>query len=83
MARIVLDRLCPVRRDQPVEIDLPAITGANDALTAMGFVLDAVAEGSLTPSEGEAVSTLPDRYLRAIEINDLEARIRRLEGASA
>jgi hypothetical protein len=82
-ARIVLDRLCPVRRDQPVEIDLPSITGANDALAAMGVVLDAVAGGSLTPSEDEAVSFLLDRYLRAIEINDLEARISRLEGASA
>ena len=82
-ARIVLDRLCPVRRDQPIEIDLPSITGASDALAAMGVVLDAVAEGSLTPSEGEAVSTLLDRYLRAIEINDLETRISRLEGASA
>jgi hypothetical protein len=82
-ARIVLDRLCPVRRDQPIEIDLPAIAGASDALAAMGVVLDAVAEGSLTPSEGEAVSSLLDRYLRAIEINDLEARISRLEGASA
>ena len=82
-ARIVLDRLCPVRRDQPIEIDLPSITGASDALAAMGVVLNAVAEGSLTPSEGEAVSSLLERFLRAIEINDLEARISRLEGGTS
>jgi hypothetical protein len=82
-ARIVLDRLCPVRRDQPIEIDLPSITGASDALAAMGVVLDAVAEGSLTPSEGEAVTSLLGSYLSAIEINDLEARISRLEGGTA
>lgn len=82
-AKIILDRLAPPRRDSPVEIGLPPITSASDALAAMATVLGAVAEGELTPNEGDAICSLLVRYMQATEIADLEARIARLEGASA
>src|SRR3982074_2669580 len=52
-ARIVLDRIVPARRDNPVSFDLPKIERPADAVTASAAILSAVAEGRLTP--GEAV----------------------------
>ena len=78
-ARIILDRLAPPRRDRYVEVDMPPILTAKDAVEAAAAVIEAVAAGELTPSEGEAISALIDRLVRAIEIADLEERVQRLE----
>jgi hypothetical protein len=42
-----------------------------------------VSGGNLTPAEGEAISALIERLVNAIEVSDLEERVRRLERAAA
>lgn len=77
--RLCLERIAPPRRDAPVTFTLPAMTTARDAAEAAAAVLQAVAEGSLTPGEGAAVMTLIDSYRRTLEITELEARVASLE----
>ena len=48
-ARLVLDRIAPARRDNPVAFTLPEVTSAADAANAMGSILAAVAAGSSVP----------------------------------
>lgn len=48
-ARIVLDRITPVRRDRPVVFDLPAIETSADLPKATNALLQAVASGELPP----------------------------------
>ena len=48
-ARIVLDRIAPTRRDNPVCFDLPKIERPADAVAASAAILSAVADASLTP----------------------------------
>ena len=57
-ARIVLDRIAPARRDNPVSFELPKIENAADAAKGMSAILDAVAAGDMTPSEANEVSRL-------------------------
>ncbi len=78
-ARIILDRLAPVRRGRPVQFDLP--TGSDAAALANGFdaLLRAVAGGELTPEEGAAVAALLDARRKAIETLDIEKRLAELE----
>ena len=57
-ARIILDRIAPARRDNPVSFDLPKIENASDAVAASSAILNAVASGNLTPSEAGEVSRL-------------------------
>ena len=52
-ARIVIDRIAPARRDNPVSFDLPKIENAADAAKVMSAILDAVAAGDMTPSEAK------------------------------
>jgi hypothetical protein len=77
-ARIILDRLAPIRRGRPVQFDLPAGTDAAGVSAAFA-VLKAVAGGELTPEEGASVTTLLEARRRAIETVELEARIAALE----
>ncbi len=78
-ARLVLERVLPARRDHPLEIDLPPIIGAEGLLAAGGAVLSAVAQGDLTPAEGDGLMTLIERQRRLVEVTELETRITALE----
>jgi hypothetical protein len=78
--RLCLERIAPPRRDAPVQFELPRMETAQDAAKAAGAVLEAVATGDLTPSEGAHVMGLIEAYRRALETTELEARIRALEG---
>ena len=78
-ARLVMERVSPVRKGRPVAFDLPAVTTAADVLTALGAVLQAVAEGALTPDEAACVAGLLEAKRKAIETVAIEQRLAALE----
>jgi hypothetical protein len=78
--RLCLERVAPARKDAPVEFPLPRMTSAHDAAEAAGAVLEAVAMGDLTPTEGAQVMGLVDSYRRTLEVTEMEARVAALEG---
>ncbi len=80
--RLCLERIAPPRKDAPVTFDLPSMQSAGDAAKAAGAVLEAVAEGDLTPAEGAHVMGLVDAYRRTLEATELEARLAALEARS-
>ncbi len=77
--RLCLDRICPPRKDAPVEFPIPIMKMADDAAKAAGAVLEAVASGHLSPAEGTAVSGLVETWRRTLETAELEQRITKLE----
>lgn len=82
-ARIILDRLVPVRKGRPVQFDLPDADTAESLSGSFGAVLRAVAGGELTPEEGVAVRILLEARRKAIETAELEARLSALERSAA
>lgn len=78
-ARLVLERVLPVRRDQPIAVDLPAIDSPAGLLQASQSVVDAVGRGDITPNEGDALMGLLGRHRQIIETADHETRISELE----
>jgi hypothetical protein len=77
--RIVLDRLVAPRRDRPVEIALPKIVTASDLVAAASAIVEAIAEGAVTPSEAAALSTAVSGVAKAVEIYEIAERLTRLE----
>jgi len=78
-ARLILERVLPPVRatEQAVELPLPA----GGTLTAQGrSVLSAVASGSLAPSQGAMLLSAIGSLARITEIDEIEARLTRLEG---
>ena len=77
--RLCLERIAPVRKGAPVQFDLPRMQAAADAAKAAGAVLDAVALGDLTPTEGAHIMALVETYRRTLETTELEGRVAALE----
>ena len=80
--RLCLERIAPVRKDAPVQFDMPPMKSAADAAMAAGAVLDAVGLGDLTPAEGAQIRALVETYCRPFETCELEARVAELERVS-
>ena len=78
-ARLVLDRLLPVRRDSPINIPLPQIKTAQDVAAAMAAILKSVGSGELTPDEGQQLSKLLESYLKTLVSSNLEERLIAIE----
>lgn len=77
--RLCMDRISPPPKDNPVRFSLKPMHGAMDASKAAESVLNAVSEGELTPFEATRVMGLIDSYRRALELTDIEQRLRILE----
>ena len=77
--RICLERILPPRKDRPVSLELPTLEKATDAVRVIAGIFAAVAEGSVTPSEAGELSKMVDTFVKAVETQELEARLARLE----
>ena len=78
-AKMLVERILPARRGSPINIALPPIVAAADAITAMRVVVESLAAGDLSPEEAEALASLVDAGRKTIETADHEARILELE----
>lgn len=81
--RALLDRVAPPRRERTVEINLPQLGETADVTTITAALVDAVADGSIAPGEAKAIGEVVDVHIRAVELREIEERIRRLEEASS
>ena len=77
--RLCLERICPPRKDRPVLIDLPEMTGSEDASRVMAGILEAVTDGDITPDEARGVSSIVEVYRKTLETSELETRLSALE----
>jgi hypothetical protein len=78
-ARLVLERVVPVRRGRPVNLTLPPVKTAADVVEALGATVQAMADGEVTPEEAVTIAGVLEAKRKAIETADLEARLVRLE----
>jgi hypothetical protein len=74
-----MERLIPVRKDKTVSFFLPEIDGANDGAKAMAGVLQAMANGDVTPSEASSVAGVIETYRKTLEMAEFESRLQSLE----
>jgi len=78
-ARIIVDRIAPVRKGRPLEIDIPSIAAPGDVVSAYASILGNLASGHLTPDEAQQVSAVVEASRKAIETEQLAQRIDDLE----
>lgn len=77
--RLCMDRLAPPRRDRHVSFKLPAFASAADHPSVLAAIMKAVAQGDLTPGEGQAMAAMLAEHRKAIETGEIEARLAALE----
>lgn len=78
-ARLVLERIAPVRKGRPVSLPLPAVNTAGDVLAALGATVKAMADGDITPDEAATVAGVLEVKRRAIETVELAVRLEVIE----
>lgn len=82
--KTAIERIVPVCKSRPISLpDMPKIDSVADASELTAYVIDAIAEGKVSPVEGEIISRACERHLKALEVRDLEARLSALEGKLA
>jgi hypothetical protein len=77
-ARLILERISPVRRGRPVYLDLPAVKTAADVSAAIATLTMAMAAGDVTPDEATTVASVFE-VRRALETEEFELRLQALE----
>ena len=77
--KLCLDRLAPVRRGRPIEVELPDLNCAGDLAKAGAVVTQQLGEGIISPEEAAAVMGTLDSALKLFEAGELEERIAALE----
>jgi hypothetical protein len=77
MLKFLLGRILP--RERVVKLELPPMEFADDGVEALGRILRAVSDGTITPSEGAALATIVKSYTAAIELVDVVKRMDALE----
>jgi hypothetical protein len=77
--RMMLDRLWPPRRGHPVKLDMPPLKTSADVLNSITLLLNAIAQGHLTPDEASALSLVAERSMAVITQHEILKRIEILE----
>jgi hypothetical protein len=72
--RLVLERLVSPARDRPVQIELPAVTNAQDLVAAASALTQATTSGEITPAQAADLSQLMANVSRAIEVAQIDER---------
>jgi hypothetical protein len=78
-ARLILERVSPVRRGCPVYLDLPAVKTAADVSAARAALTMAMAAGDVTPDEASPVASVFEMRRKALETEEFELRLQALE----
>jgi hypothetical protein len=81
--RLCLERILPPCRERTVKFALPPLESAADIAAAMKAVAAALADGIITPGEGEAIARILDTFVPVIEANDFARRFKAIERAAA
>lgn len=77
--RLVMDRTIAPRKDRPTPFEMPEIKSAEDTAGAICSVLNEVAAGSMTASEGDAIVKIIGAYASNLEIGNIQKRLEALE----
>jgi hypothetical protein len=80
--RLCIERFVPPRKDLPISFVLPEISNGQHLSQAAIGLLQAVADGGVTPVEAGNVMRLIEGVGKAIELGEIEARIAALEARS-
>ncbi len=81
--RLCLERLVPPCREAPISLDLPRLQTRADAPRVLSFLLAEAGRGEVTPGEAEKLARLVSEHYKAVQLTEIEERLRRIEEALA
>jgi Family of unknown function (DUF5681) len=67
--RLCLERLIPPRKERHISLKLPKVACAGDIPEALAAIIQAVASGKITPSEGRELADILQVYRRWVDLS--------------
>lgn len=64
--KLVMERICPPRRDMPVYFDVGSVTTLAELIPAINKLLQAVSAGEISPQDAQIVSELIEQQRRTL-----------------
>jgi hypothetical protein len=80
--RLVAERIWPVSKGRPVEMELPPMVKPDDLVQGVAAIVAAVASGDLSTEEAKDLASVLETHRRAIDTTELERRVTDLERAA-
>jgi hypothetical protein len=80
---LILSRVWPARKQNPLRLSMPAVTSPADLPAAMSALVAGLAGGEITSDEALAVANILELQRRSIETAELEQRIQAIESSVA
>jgi hypothetical protein len=80
--RLIVRSIIGPRRHRASSFALPALRGAADVAPAIAAIAAAAADGAISTAEASEMSQVIERYMRALEVGEIEARLQRLESVN-
>jgi hypothetical protein len=81
--RLCLERLLPPRKDRTIDLELRPTPTAQDLPLQYQDIIRAVAEGRISPAEGESLAAILSHHTHALETAEYDRRMLELESALA
>ena len=79
-AKIILDRIYPASKDKAISINVADTSTPEGLSLAVKQIVGATVNGDLLPSEAKSLNCLLETQRKALELIDLDIRIKELEG---
>jgi len=77
--RLCLEPLLPLRKDRTIHLDLPPAETVQQISALIGKISAAIAEGEITPAEGESLTKVLKTQTEVILAADFERRLQEVE----
>lgn len=77
--RLTFERIAPLRKGRPLQVELPQIEKAEDLPNALGELFRLVGQGVVTPEEAQSLGALLETQRRTLELVEIERRLAKLE----
>jgi len=80
--KLCIERLIPPKKqDTPIHLEIPVSSDHNDIRQLTGYIIQATANGEITPHEALIISRVVDQHRKSIELHEFEERLGAIENS--
>lgn len=80
MIKMIMERVVPIKKSSPVKLKgMPKVDNVKSAGAAAEFILQSIANGDVSPLDGEILSRVLDKRLHSLQITEIEEELKKIK----
>lgn len=82
--RLCMERITPPIKSVPINhCDLPEVNSLTDCVEVQRSLINLVSKGDMLPHEAEFISSMVEKYMKTLEVYDIDKRLKALEESAS